>query len=119
MPRPVLSIPANIVRPSRSVTHRIVYGRPAVAFELKINWILAQQLENKLPGFRRQVFFGNQRHGLVAFATPSVCGRRRERARQHNGNKHRNESRKPDSDADRLETRAQAIRSRRLFTLNG
>src|ERR1700759_224611 len=74
MPRAVASFGANVVGPGGGVSHGVVDGGAAVAFELGINGIVFEQGEDKFFSFGREMFFGNQSDGFVAFAAPGASG---------------------------------------------
>src|SRR5271157_1702717 len=74
MPRTILAFTTHVVRPGGSVRQQVAKRKTAIALEFRINQILRKELPNQLLGFRGEVLFGDQRHGLMAFASPGVGG---------------------------------------------
>ena len=74
VPRPVLEFIADVVGPGGSVRESVTREGAAIAFELRIDGILAKKLVHKLARFGSEIFFRNQRYGLVALATPGPSG---------------------------------------------
>src|SRR5271157_3094735 len=74
MPRTILAFTTHVVRPGGSVRQQVAKRKTAIALEFRINQILRKEFSNQLLGFRGEVLFGDQRHGLMAFASPGVGG---------------------------------------------
>jgi hypothetical protein len=75
MPRSILQRVADIVRPGGAVSEEAAGKRAAIALELGVDRVFLEQSFQKLPHFRREMFLGNQREGLVALASPRENGR--------------------------------------------
>src|SRR5258708_38936750 len=82
MPGAVFQRVADVVRPGGAVGEEAAGKRAAIALELRVHRIFLQQRFQKLSHFRREMFLGNQRDGLVALASPRKNRRRNEQCRQ-------------------------------------
>src|SRR5438034_11531580 len=77
MPRTITPLVADVVRPRGSIHHEIWSGVAAPAFEPGVHGIRGEKFLDQLLRFRREMFFRDERDGLVALAAPRASARRR------------------------------------------
>src|SRR2546429_551789 len=77
MPRTITPLVADVVRPRGSIHHEIWSGVAAPAFEPGVHGIRGEKFLDRLLRFRREMFFRDERDGLVALAAPRASARRR------------------------------------------
>src|SRR6266576_3430196 len=77
MPGTITPLVADVVGPGGSIHHEIGSRIAAPAFEAGVNGIRAEKFLDQLLRFRREMFFRDERDGLVALAAPRPGARRR------------------------------------------
>src|ERR1700759_4660498 len=75
MPRAVVALRADVIRPRGCVAHWVVDGGATVALELRVGGIFFQQREDEFFCLGREVLFSDQGDGFVALAAPGGAGR--------------------------------------------
>jgi hypothetical protein len=77
MPWTIVALVAHIIGPCGRVHHQIHRRAAAPALELRIYGIVGEDFLYHLPRCRREVFFRDQSHRLMALAAPGIGGRSR------------------------------------------
>src|SRR5579864_2927233 len=70
MPRPVVLFVPHVVRPRGSIHHQVRSRVAAIALQLRVDGVFTEQLLHQLSRLWRQMFFRDERDGLMALAAP-------------------------------------------------
>src|SRR5690348_5935784 len=70
MPPPIVPLVPHIVGPRGSIRYQVRSRVAAISLQLWLNGVFTEQLLHQLPRLWRQVFFRDERDGLMALAAP-------------------------------------------------